>query len=160
MKQIRVVQGKEPQHFLKIFGGLMVVHKGKYNAEENYLNKTKLYQLKGSFELGILLEVEPRLRSVNINESLLLTTPLKTYFMHSPYNEISFDAEKIVWCKDTELIEFNSDELNDDFVDVLGMAGSGEKMHAETYPWLYSEVRPTILQYQIRKHLHSWCHFS
>jgi hypothetical protein len=145
-KQIRVVQGKEPQHFLKIFGGLMVVHKGKYNAEENYLNKTKLYQLKGSFELGILLEVEPRLRSVNINESLLLTTPLKTYFMHSPYNEISFDAEKIAWCKDTELMEFNSDELNDDFIDVLGLAGSGEKMHAETYPWLYSETEESNSQ--------------
>eukprot|EP00029_Vermamoeba_vermiformis_P005549 TRINITY_DN1959_c0_g1_i1.p1 TRINITY_DN1959_c0_g1~~TRINITY_DN1959_c0_g1_i1.p1 ORF type:complete len:1522 (+),score=358.22 TRINITY_DN1959_c0_g1_i1:76-4566(+) len=138
-KQVRVVQGKEPQHFLKIFGGLMVVHKGKYNAEENYLNKTKLYQLKGSFEVGTLLEVEPRLRNVNVNESMLLTTPLKTYFMRSPYNEISFNAEKLAWCKDTELIEFTSDELNDDFVDVLGLAGSGEKMYGETYPWVYSE---------------------
>ena len=138
--QVRVGQGKEPSHFLKIFGGLIIIHKGKYNADENYLNKTKLYQLKGSFELGTLLEVEPRLRNVNVNESLLLTTPLKTYFMHSPYMEISFNEEKISWCKDTELIEFTSDQLNDDFINLLGLTAIGDKMYGETYPWLYSEV--------------------
>jgi hypothetical protein len=136
------VQGKEPQHFLKIFGGLIVVHKGKYNAEENYLTKTKLYQLKGTFDSGILLEVDLRLRSVTINDSYLLTTPLKTYFMHSPYLEISVNVDKITWVKDTEIIEFNSDSVNDDFTDVLGLTASGEKIFSETYPWLYGdEVR-------------------
>ena len=28
--QIRVVEGKEPPHFLKLFDGSMVIHSGKY----------------------------------------------------------------------------------------------------------------------------------
>jgi hypothetical protein len=28
--QIRVVEGKEPPHFLKLFDGAMVIHSGKY----------------------------------------------------------------------------------------------------------------------------------
>lgn len=65
-KEVRVVQNKEPKHFLTIFKGKFVIKLGK--EKENILNKTQLYQVQGTDIWNIYaIEVLPIATSLNTN---------------------------------------------------------------------------------------------
>ena len=63
--QIRVVQNKEPKHFVGIFGGELIIHNSHYDERENHLKKNRCYQVKGTTEFDTCvvegkLECAPR----------------------------------------------------------------------------------------------------
>lgn len=58
-RQIRVLQGKEPRHFLLIFKNRFIIHKGSFIKRE--LEKTKIYQIFGDDPIQV--------RAIQMNSS-------------------------------------------------------------------------------------------
>ncbi|XP_065059180.1 advillin-like [Rhopilema esculentum] len=87
--QVRVVQNKEPEHFLRIFKGKMIILKGGMDsgfksrkASENSRAKenVNLFQIKGTSELNTrAVEVTARAASLNSNDVFLLKAPQKAF---------------------------------------------------------------------------------
>lgn len=76
--QARVVQNKEPDHFLAHFQGNMIVHKGK--REEHFkVNPTTyeaLFHIRGTDPVTTrAIQVEKQLKSFNSNDTFLLFSP-------------------------------------------------------------------------------------
>ncbi|XP_065183499.1 gelsolin, cytoplasmic-like [Sycon ciliatum] len=86
--QVRVVQGKEPQHFYSIFKGRMVIHEGgKASGFKNIADTdsydtdgTRLFHVKGTSEVNTrAVQVEEKASSLNSNDAFVLETPTATY---------------------------------------------------------------------------------
>jgi len=86
---VRVPQNKEPAHFLSIFPGLYVVHKG--SAYE--VSDTRLYQVRGT-EIGNTktIGINPRAENLNSNYCFLATTKDIIYVWRVQYSH-SFSKE-------------------------------------------------------------------
>lgn len=83
-KEVRVVQNKEPKHFLSIFDGRMVVHKGKERAFN--AAKAGLYQVgKLGVQPARTVQADARVASLNSNSVFLLVTPPES-------------ASNFLWC--------------------------------------------------------------
>lgn len=87
--QARVVQGKEPNHFLTIFKGRMIVHKGgrasgfkNANDVDSYdTDGVSLYHVRGTNALNTTaIQVDEVAASLNSGDSFILVTP-KTQFV-------------------------------------------------------------------------------
>jgi len=85
--QVRVVQGKEPEHFLQLFKGRMIVHAGgrpsgfknKAEAEEGEKN-IRLYHIKGTTERNTrAVEVDVKAASLNSGDCFALVVPETVY---------------------------------------------------------------------------------
>jgi len=85
--QIRVVQNKEPKHFMKLFKGRIIVHKA-CEAEDgaSAIPETALYQIRGCNNVaGVGCDVRavqlpsPSSRYLNTNDLFLLNTPENQY---------------------------------------------------------------------------------
>jgi len=87
--QVRVTQNKEPEHFLRIFKGKMLILKGGMDSgfrsrKESDTAKAKknvqLFQVKGTSDLNTrAVEVTARAASLNSNDVFLLKCPNKTF---------------------------------------------------------------------------------
>nr|CBX24534.1 advillin protein [Paracentrotus lividus] len=85
--QIRVVQGKEPQHFLQLFKGKMIIHlAGKSSgfknqqADDKKANRVRMYQVKGTNELNTrAVEVDASASSLNSNDIFVIKGPKHLY---------------------------------------------------------------------------------
>jgi hypothetical protein len=86
--QVRVVQNKEPNHFLTLFKGKMVVHNGgkasgfKNRADiDSYdTDGVSLYHIKGTSELNTRgVQVEEKAHSLNSGDCFALLTPRTIY---------------------------------------------------------------------------------
>ncbi|XP_041478861.1 advillin-like isoform X2 [Lytechinus variegatus] len=99
--QIRVVQGKEPQHFLQLFKGKMIIHLGgcesgfkhvdeeeagkssgfkNQQGEDKKANKVRMYQVKGTNEYNTrAVEVESSAKSLNSNDIFVVKGPKTLY---------------------------------------------------------------------------------
>ncbi|XP_030829530.1 advillin isoform X2 [Strongylocentrotus purpuratus] len=100
--QIRVVQGKEPQHFLQLFKGKMIIHLGgcdsgfkhvdeneeagrssgfkNQQAEDKKGNRVRMYQVKGTNEYNTrAVEVEVSAKSLNANDIFVIKGPKQLY---------------------------------------------------------------------------------
>ena len=86
--QVRVVQGKEPLHFIRCFDGLMVVHSGgkasgfkNKQAEDTYdTDGTSLYHVRGVDEFDTrAVQVAEKASSLNSGDSFVLLTPTTMY---------------------------------------------------------------------------------
>jgi hypothetical protein len=86
--QVRVVQNKEPNHFLQLFKGKMVVHNGgkasgfKNRADiDSYdTDGVSLYHIKGTNELNTRgVQVEEKAASLNSSDCFALLTPSIIY---------------------------------------------------------------------------------
>ncbi|KAF8381016.1 hypothetical protein PRIPAC_70158, partial [Pristionchus pacificus] len=81
--QVRVVQSKEPDHFLSIFDGLVVTltggaasgFKGRKDADTYDLDGTRLFQIRNQSAA----QVEESASSLNSNDVFILETPSKNY---------------------------------------------------------------------------------
>ncbi|XP_033113783.1 advillin-like isoform X1 [Anneissia japonica] len=79
--QIRVVQGKEPNHFLQIFKGKLIIHKGgkasgfKNSSEKDksYTGGCRVFQVKGTNEFNTrAVEVPAKASSLNSNDIFVI----------------------------------------------------------------------------------------
>lgn len=81
--QIRVIQNKEPAHFLKIFSGKMVVLMGGHASGFKNLNDTDSYDTDGTrlFQVrdGRVIQVAEKAASLNSNDVFVLETPQRTF---------------------------------------------------------------------------------
>ena len=89
--QVRVVQNKEPDHFLLLFKGKMVVHSGgkasafKNRADEDTydVDGTRLFHVRGTNEFDTrAAQVEEKAASLNSNDCFVLETPTCTYIWY------------------------------------------------------------------------------
>eukprot|EP01102_Stenamoeba_stenopodia_P006568 TRINITY_DN1810_c1_g1_i1.p1 TRINITY_DN1810_c1_g1~~TRINITY_DN1810_c1_g1_i1.p1 ORF type:complete len:998 (+),score=322.48 TRINITY_DN1810_c1_g1_i1:204-3197(+) len=82
--QARVVQNKEPNHFLAHFKGNMIVHKG--NREDKKLDPATfdaLFHIRGTDPVVTrAIQVDKVLKSFNSNDTFLLFTPGKVLAWH------------------------------------------------------------------------------
>ncbi|XP_067673342.1 advillin-like [Haliotis asinina] len=77
--QIRVVQGQEPEHFLRLFSGKMIIFLGGINnaVEEG---PVKVYHIRGTNEFNTrAIQVPPRAASLNSNDVFVLETEVLLY---------------------------------------------------------------------------------
>merc|ERR1719473_2402686 len=86
--QVRVVQGKEPSHFLTVFKGSMVIHSGgtasgfknKADADSYDNDGVNLFHVKGTNALNTrAVQVEEVAGSLNSGDAFLLRTPDSVY---------------------------------------------------------------------------------
>ena len=89
--QVRVVQGKEPDHFLLVFRGRMVVHSGgrasgftnRFDSDSYDVDGTRLFHVRGTNEFDTrAVQVEEKASSLNSNDCFVLETPKATYIWY------------------------------------------------------------------------------
>jgi len=89
--QVRVVQNKEPDHFLLIFKGRMVVHAGgrasgfknRADSDSYDVDGTRLFHVRGTNEFNTrAVQVEEKASSLNSNDCFVLETPKCTYIWY------------------------------------------------------------------------------
>ncbi|KAF0715219.1 hypothetical protein As57867_003492, partial [Aphanomyces stellatus] len=86
--QVRVIQGKEPSHFRRLFLGKMIVHSGgkasgfkNRNDQDSYdTDGVSLYHVKGTSELNTFAtQVDEVAANLNSGDCFVLTTPHQVY---------------------------------------------------------------------------------
>ncbi|XP_065196532.1 gelsolin, cytoplasmic-like [Sycon ciliatum] len=86
--QVRVVQGHEPEHFLRIFEGKLVIHEGgKASGFRNLKDTdsydtdgTRLFHVRGTAPYNVkAVQVTEKASSLNSNDVFVLETPKATY---------------------------------------------------------------------------------
>jgi len=88
--QARVVQNKEPNHFLVLFKGKMVVHNSTVDTEQP--NAVHLYHIRGTNHLNTrAIEIDATAHSLNSNDSFVLKKERKLYVW---YGKGSNDDER------------------------------------------------------------------
>jgi hypothetical protein len=89
--QVRVVQSKEPDHFLLVFKGCMVVHAGgrasgfknRFDQDSYDVDGTRLFHVRGTNEFDTrAVQVEEKASSLNSNDCFVLETPKATYIWY------------------------------------------------------------------------------
>lgn len=138
--QVRVVQGHEPAHFLRIFKGRMVVFLGGHasgfkNVREHETydpNKTKLFQVKGTCEDDTRgVEVEPVTASLDSDDVFVLDGPGITYMWigkgaSEDEKKMGKTVDKLV-SPGREAIEVQEGSEPDQFWKLLGGKGDYNK---------------------------------
>ncbi|KAK7483760.1 hypothetical protein BaRGS_00024976, partial [Batillaria attramentaria] len=77
--QVRVVQGREPEHFLRIFQGKMVIFLGGINNKEPESN-VRLFQVRGTKTVNTkAVQVLPRAGSLNSNDVFIVDTEKEVF---------------------------------------------------------------------------------
>eukprot|EP01024_Parvocaulis_polyphysoides_P040084 TRINITY_DN3640_c0_g4_i2.p1 TRINITY_DN3640_c0_g4~~TRINITY_DN3640_c0_g4_i2.p1 ORF type:complete len:918 (-),score=215.37 TRINITY_DN3640_c0_g4_i2:1688-4390(-) len=153
---VRVIQNKEPIHFLAIFDGKMFVHKGgKASGFKNLSDKDSydtdgvyLYQVMGQDEHTVrAVQVDESASMLNSGDSYVLVAHNKCYNWHGTYaspeeREIAENVSKIL-VKELELeeIEVKEGEEPDEFWEALGgkteYAKFSKKGHAPSQARLF-----------------------
>lgn len=96
--QVRVVQNKEPDHFLLIFRGRMVVHSGgrasgfKNRADQDSydVDGTRLFHVRGTDSINCrAVQVEEVANSLNSNDCFILEIPACTYIWYGKVSLLS-----------------------------------------------------------------------
>lgn len=85
--QVRVVQGKEPPHFIAVFGGKMVIFEGGYasafdgpGARDQGRKTSYMLQVRGTTNHNTkAIEVDMRAGCLNSNDCFVIATPQVTY---------------------------------------------------------------------------------
>ncbi|KAL7643355.1 UNVERIFIED_CONTAM: hypothetical protein RMT77_006647 [Armadillidium vulgare] len=85
--QVRVTQGKEPPHFMAIFGGKMIVYEGGFGSsfdgkrkEDRGKKSSYMLQVTGNSSLTTkAIEVDFRAASLNSNDCFIIVTPSETF---------------------------------------------------------------------------------
>eukprot|EP00733_Pompholyxophrys_punicea_P002028 Pompholyxophrys_punicea_v1_NODE_1312_length_797_cov_15.516173.p1 type:complete len:124 gc:universal NODE_1312_length_797_cov_15.516173:196-567(+) len=86
--QVRVVQNKEPDHFLCLFKGKFIIHRGgkasgfkNLNAKDEFdTSGTRLFHVKGTTELNTkATQVPLKAASLNSNDCFVLESPKTTW---------------------------------------------------------------------------------
>lgn len=132
--QVRVTQGKEPDHFLLIFRGQFVVHRGgvasgfanRKGASSESSTAVSLYHVRGTTPLNTrAIQVDEVASSLNSGDSFVLNTPSAQYIWFGQY--ASADEQtlaKTVASKlkgsDSSVVEIKEGQESEDFWTALG----------------------------------------
>jgi len=139
--QVRVVQGREPRHFIKMFVGKMVVFSGgkasgfkNIHDHDTYdTDGTRLFRVRGTCAEDVrAVQVEEKPSSLNSEDVFVLETPSKTFIWSGQASvedevEIAKAIIKIVSPgRDPEIVSEGSEP--DDFWEALGGQGDYSKV--------------------------------
>lgn len=89
--QVRVVQGNEPRHFLKVFKGKLIVFSGGHasgfkNVQDNDtydVDGTRLFRIRGTCAEDVRADQMPEVAaSLASGDAFVLETPATTYVWH------------------------------------------------------------------------------
>lgn len=152
--QVRVVQNKEPDHFLTLFKGKFIIRRGgkassfKNSEEKDDLGgDVALYHVKGTSELNTkAVQVDAVASSLNSNDCFVLVTPKTTFTWLGKYATgderavAKTVAETLTTPSKVEAV-FEGSEKND-FWSVLGGKGEYSNKQAEAVP----EFEPRLFQ--------------
>lgn len=76
--QVRVVQGHEPRHFLKIFKGKLITY-----LNQDAASKTKLFRVRGTCSDDVRADELPAVASSLASDDVfILKTPSASYVWH------------------------------------------------------------------------------
>lgn len=151
--QVRVVQGSEPAHFLRIFKGQMVVFLGgkasgfkNVHDHDTYdVDGTRLFRVRGTCELDTRAQqVAEEAGSLNSDDVFVLETPAKTYLWigKGASEEEKAMGEKVaaMVSPDRELQTLAEGEEEDDFWTSLGGKGEYQTSRDVDRPLLYPRL--------------------
>ncbi|XP_059152876.1 advillin-like isoform X2 [Physella acuta] len=141
--QIRVTQGNEPEHFLRIFQGKLIILMGGVNNKEPE-SPVRILQVRGSSDINTrAMQVVSRAASLNSNDVFLIETETYVYLW---YGKGSSTNERIVARKflnylcpdrnDSEIQEVEEGEEEPDFWHVLG----GQEPYASGKAFQVNEI--------------------
>lgn len=138
--QVRVVHGQEPEHFLRIFKGKMVIFMGGHASgfknihdHDSYdVDGTRMFHVRGTNEFNVRAEQVPEVAaSLNSGDVFVLETPKMTYiWIGKESNEEEQDMGKnivAVVSPGREVIEVKEEEEPDEFWESIGGKGDYEK---------------------------------
>lgn len=165
-QQMRVVQGKEPLHFLRMFGRRITILQGgvesgfrkKGPAEEvDETPEQRLFHIKCVNDYVKSLELQCRAASLNSNDSFVLLTKHKTYIWYGKGCDAEerytgkLLAEKVdrkmligVNGVQVQLVEMEEGNEPDEFWECLG--GKGEYASGVELEHLVNERPPRLFQ--------------
>ena len=154
--QVRVVQGKEPNHFTKLFNGAMIVKKG--GKASGFRNSTEtdectresqaacLYRINGTSKFNTsALEVEPSSSNLNGGDCFVLTTKESTVaWIGNGANQSEREATAIVadTIKVGEVAVVDEGSEPDAFWDALG----GKSDYPAVAPGASEPYEPRLFQ--------------
>lgn len=150
--QVRVVQGKEPNHFLALFKGRMVVHSGGHASAFKNRKETDTYDIEGNGLYHVrgtsaintrASAVAPQPSSLNSGDCFILLVPGEAFVW---YGVGSNDDEKShalsiakILKQNRQLHEVNEESESDSFWNGLG--GKGEYPKTKTLETAAHEPR-------------------
>jgi len=120
---VRVIQNKEPDHFLSHFSPSMLVCLGKRGKKvEPYFGK-RLYHIRGTNELNVnACETIPHSSNLNTNDSFVLINEGNTFIWHgkgaNKYEKLA--AEQIAKNANVEIFEVSEGNEGEAFWEILG----------------------------------------
>ncbi|WP_411022947.1 gelsolin-like protein, partial [Salmonella sp. s51228] len=82
--QVRVVQGKEPSHFMKIFEGQFIIHSGGKSSGFNNLNEKDFYDTDGIRFYQIQSLSATHVKAVQVLETASVLNSGDTFFLECP----------------------------------------------------------------------------
>ncbi|XP_069161858.1 gelsolin, cytoplasmic isoform X3 [Procambarus clarkii] len=151
--QVRLVQGYEPAHFLRIFKGRMVVFLGgkasgfkNVHDHDTYdVDGTRLFRVRGTCDFDTRAVQVPEVAgSLNADDAFVLETPGKTYLW---IGKGASEEEKAMGEKVAELVSPDRDlqvvaegEESDDFWAGLGGKGEYQNVRELDRPLLYPRL--------------------
>lgn len=152
-KEIRVVQGKEPKHFLAIFKDKFVVHSGKDPLSEDTVRsdaKPRMYRVQGERPEDVWA-VETKMTSELLNSShvfcVLSPKDKRAYIWNGKYSnpsELEY-AKKVVAKKSEESIEVEEGSEPNEFWTLIG----GKKEYATQATCVSQRYEPRLFQCSI-----------
>eukprot|EP00339_Tiarina_fusa_P025590 CAMPEP_0117014286 /NCGR_PEP_ID=MMETSP0472-20121206/11617_1 /TAXON_ID=693140 ORGANISM="Tiarina fusus, Strain LIS" /NCGR_SAMPLE_ID=MMETSP0472 /ASSEMBLY_ACC=CAM_ASM_000603 /LENGTH=1143 /DNA_ID=CAMNT_0004717805 /DNA_START=62 /DNA_END=3493 /DNA_ORIENTATION=- len=125
---VRVIQNKEPDHFLSHFAPAMIVCLGKRPSTvvDPFIGK-RLYHIRGTNEVNVnACETVPLARNLNTNDSFVLVNSQKVFIWNglgsNGYEKLASEslASKI---KDGEVYEVEEGDEGEAFWEILGSKG-------------------------------------
>ena len=134
--QCRVVEGKEPLHFRRLFKGKMIIHHGgvpsgfhtvggNTNAEPEDSSKTRLYAIHGATPMStVAKQVKAVGTSINSDDCFVLVTPEEVYCFkgkHStPQEKVMADTVGLILSKGSMCVDVREGVEPAEFWNALG----------------------------------------
>ncbi|XP_064474510.1 gelsolin, cytoplasmic-like isoform X1 [Ornithodoros turicata] len=142
--QVRVVQGHEPEHFLRIFKGRMIIFTGGHASgfrnlrdHDTYdVDGTRMFHVKGTSDVNVrAVQVAEVAASLNSEDVFVLETPKTTYLWIGEFadeSEVAMgrNVAKLV-SPDREAVLLKESEEPDEFWQSIGGKGDYQKGHTE-----------------------------
>lgn len=144
--QVRVVQGHEPEHFLRMFKGRMIIFSGGHASgfrnlrdHDTYdVDGTRMFHVKGTSDVDVrAVQVDEVAASLNSEDVFVLETPKNTFLWLGEFadpSEIAMghNVAKLV-SPDRQAVEVKEGSEPVEFWNSIGGKGDYKKGHQEVH---------------------------